>query len=154
MKSEIDEQFDRMLEEWEASHRGTTVNESDWFEESKTDRVWAAEAPKALTYDDGKEPLSRLPWAGIDSMSRVQAYGNSKYNDFENYRKGLEVSRNLSCAIRHIRDFMNGEDMDRESGESHLGHAMCRLAFVLQNIHDNVAIDDRYTKRPNTLKER
>ena len=39
---------------------------------------------------------------------------------------------------------MNGIDLDSESGRSHLGHAMCRIAFVLQNIKDGVAIDDRY----------
>ena len=129
------------------------MNESDWFEESRTDRVWVSESPKALTYDEGKEPLSRLPWAGIDSMARVQAYGHRKYRDYDNYRKGMEVSRNLSCAIRHIRDFMGGQDLDSESGESHLGHAMCRLAFVLQNIHDEVEIDDRYARRTTNLKE-
>lgn len=103
---------------------------------------------KALTYDDGKEPLAMLPWAAIDELSRVQMYGHGKYKDFNNYRKGMEVTRNLSCAIRHIRDYINGIDADHESGLNPLAHAMCRLAFVLQNLHDNTAIDDRY-KKPN-----
>lgn len=99
---------------------------------------------KAKTYDEGKEPLAMLPWAAIDELSRVQAYGHSKYKDFNNYRKGMEVTRNLSCALRHIRDYLNGADTDHESGLNPLGHAMCRVAFVLQNLHDGVAIDDRY----------
>ena len=99
---------------------------------------------KAKTYDDGKEPLAWLPWAAIDELSRVQQYGHGKYKDFNNYRKGMEVSRNLSCAIRHIRDYLNGVDTDHESGRNPLAHAMCRIAFVLQNINDGVAIDDRY----------
>lgn len=107
----------------------------------------AAAPQKALTYDDGKAPLATLPWAGIDSMANVQAYGHKKYGDFYNYRKGMEISRNLSCAIRHIRDFMDGQDLDAESGESHLGHAMTRLAFVLQNIKDGTVIDDRFSRR-------
>lgn len=108
----------------------------------------AVPATKAATYDDGKAPLSTLPWAALDEMSAVQAYGHKKYGDFYNYRKGMEVSRNLSCALRHIRDYMNGVDKDHESGCSHLGHAMTRLAFVLQNIHDGTAIDDRYKAPP------
>lgn len=99
---------------------------------------------KAKTYDEGKEPLAHLPWAAIDELSRVQAYGHLKYKDFNNYRKGMEVSRNLSCALRHIRDYMDGHDTDHESGLNPLAHAMCRLAFVMQNIHDGAAIDDRY----------
>jgi hypothetical protein len=106
---------------------------------------------KALTYDDGKEPLANLPWAAIDELSRVQAYGHNKYGDFNNYKKGMEVSRNISCALRHIRDYMQGKNKDHESGLHPLAHALCRLSFVLENISDGVEIDDRY-KQP-TKKE-
>ena len=109
--------------------------------------VYVVESPdwnKAKTYDDGKLPLAWLPWAAIDEMSKVQMYGHAKYKDFNNYRKGMEVSRNLSCALRHIRDYLDGADKDHESGLNPLGHAMCRIAFVLQNLKDGIAIDDRY----------
>jgi hypothetical protein len=99
---------------------------------------------KALTYDTGKPPLANLPWAAIEGMSQVQAYGHQKYKDFNNYRKGMEVTRNLSCALRHIKEYLEGHDVDAESGEHPLAHAMCRIAFVLQNIDDGKAIDDRY----------
>ena len=99
---------------------------------------------RAKTYDDGKEPLAWLPWAAIDELARVQQYGYTKYKDYNNYRKGIEVTRNLSCALRHIRDYLNGVDSDHESGRNPLAHALCRIAFVLQNIHDGKAIDDRF----------
>lgn len=101
---------------------------------------------KALTFDQEKSPLAYLPWAGIDEVAHVQAYGAKKYGDFYNYRKGMEVGRNLSCAIRHIRAYMEGENLDKESSRSHLAHACCRLLFTLQNLHDGTAIDDRYKK--------
>lgn len=101
---------------------------------------------KAKTNDEGKPPMAWLPWAGIEEVAMVQAYGHSKYKDFNNYRKGMEVSRNLSCAMRHIGQYMEGIDLDEESGRSHLGHAACRILFVLQNLADGTAIDDRYTK--------
>lgn len=104
---------------------------------------------KALTYDSGKEPLAWLPWAAIDELSRVQQYGHAKYKDFNNYRKGMEISRNLSCALRHIRDYLEGHDVDHESGRNPLAHAMCRIGFVLQNLNDGTAIDDRFkTSKP------
>ena len=99
---------------------------------------------KAKTYDEGKEPLAWLPWAAIDELSKVQIYGHGKYSDFNNYKKGMEVSRNLSCALRHIRDYLQGRDQDAESACHPLAHALCRIAFVLENIHDGTAIDDRY----------
>jgi hypothetical protein len=99
---------------------------------------------KALTYDSGKAPLAWLPWAAIRGMSKVQQYGHAKYKDFNNYRKGMEVSRNLSCALRHIAEYLEGHNEDAESKCHPLEHAMCRIAFVLQNIHDGTAIDDRY----------
>lgn len=101
---------------------------------------------KARTNDDGKPPLAMLPWGALEQVAMVQLYGAKKYGTFQNYRKGMEVSRNLSCAVRHIAAYMEGETLDPESGESHLAHAACRLLFVLQNEADGVAIDDRHRK--------
>lgn len=107
--------------------------------------------PIALTYDDGKPPLANLPPEGMRAVARVQAYGHLKYGQYHNYRKGLEISRNASCAMRHIMAVMDGEDLDPESGEHHFAHAACRLMFVLQNIRDGTMIDDRY-KRPQAVE--
>lgn len=101
---------------------------------------------KAKTYDDGKPPLANLPPEGIRQVAMVQEYGHKKYKDFNNYRKGMEVSRQLSCAMRHIMAYMDGFDLDNESHLSHISHAACRLMFALQNIHDGTLIDDRYKR--------
>ncbi len=100
----------------------------------------------ASTDDKGKDPLSRLPWAAIRQVSKVQAFGHLKHKEFDNYRKGMEITRNISCALRHIADYMEGKTLDDESGLNNLAHAACRLLFVLQNISDKTAIDDRYFK--------
>lgn len=113
-------------------------------------RTQLREQSKARTDDSGKAPLAYLPWDGIREVAQVQSYGHKKYGDFYNYRKGMEVGRNLSCAIRHIADYMDGNDVDHESGRSHLAHAACRLLFVLQNIHDGTIIDDRFSARVKT----
>jgi hypothetical protein len=109
---------------------------------------------KAKTYDVGKPPLAWLPPDGIRAVARVQAYGHLKYKDFNNYRNGMEVSRNLSCAVRHIFEYMDGKDLDHESGQPHLGHACCRIMFVLQNIADGVEIDDRFDRRKLTKRKK
>lgn len=62
----------------------------------------------------------------------------------------MEASRQLSCALRHIYAYMDGETVDIESGKSHIAHAACRLMFFLQNEHDGTLIDDRYKKPEKT----
>jgi hypothetical protein len=109
---------------------------------------------KAKTDDGNKPPLAMLPPEGIRAVARVQAYGHRKYGDFHNFRKGMEVSRNCSCAIRHIIAFMDGEDLDPESKENHLAHAACRLMFALQNIKDGKHLDDRYKKKTGAKANR
>jgi len=105
----------------------------------------------AATHDEGKPPLAYLPWDALDEVAMVQEYGHVKYGSFWNYRKGIQVGRNLSCAIRHIRAYMNGENNDKESQRNHLAHAACRLLFTLQNLKDGTAIDDRYVTENKIL---
>lgn len=132
----------------DAHLRGDNASNGDNGETTSRQVYIPSSDGKAKTYDDGKPPLAYLPWAGIDEVAQVQAYGHKKYGDFWNYRQGMEVGRNLSCAIRHIRAYMEGEDNDPESQRNHLAHACCRLLFTLQNLKDGTAIDDRYKPCP------
>lgn len=101
---------------------------------------------RAKTWDDGKPPLALLPSEGVRQVALVQAYGAKKYGSFHDYRSGMEASRTMSCAIRHIMAFMDGEDLDPESGHPHLAHAATRLLFAIQNIKDGTIEDDRFKK--------
>lgn len=100
---------------------------------------------RAKTYDDGKPPLAMLPLKALREVALVQLYGAEKYGEFFNYRKGMEVGRNASCAMRHIAAYMDGEDLDPESRRNHIAHAACRLLFILENLAEGTAIDDRYS---------
>lgn len=104
-----------------------------------------ADAEKASTHDDGKPPLARLPFAALNEMAMVMQHGYKKYKDWNNWRKGMEVLRNASCAMRHIGDYVIGKNKDHESGCHPLAHAMVRLAFIIENEKDGKAIDDRYS---------
>lgn len=99
------------------------------------------EKARAKTDDSAKPPLAWLPWGGLEEVAWVLDFGAKKYGN-GNYRQGMEVSRNLSCAIRHISAYMQGQRIDSESGRSHLAHAACRLLFALQNQKDKVCIED------------
>jgi len=67
--------------------------------------------------------------AGINAMVHVLEHGMRKY-ERNNWRKGQTYMRVLESMQHHITAFANGEDLDAESGESHMGHIMCNAAFL------------------------
>lgn len=106
---------------------------------------------KARTDDGDKPKLALIPTAGLRAVVKVQDYGFRKYHDYFNYRRGMEASRVVSCALRHLYSFMDGENNDIESGQPHLAHAACRIMFAIQNLEDGVLIDDRFKKPKKSL---
>jgi hypothetical protein len=76
------------------------------------------------------------------AMGDAFAHGARKYGDF-NFRGGLATTRTLAAAIRHIYQFLDGEDLDSESGKSHLGHAMASLAMTIDTLERRPDLDDR-----------
>lgn len=93
-------------------------------------------------YDQGKPDLTIVPVEAIESMARAFMYGAKKYSR-GNFKKGLEVNRTLAAALRHIYAFSSGENLDPESGESHLSHALAALAMTVYNLKHNPQMDDR-----------
>lgn len=95
--------------------------------------------------DQGKAPLSLIPRSALEPEARVFAFGAKKYSRW-NYTKGFEYSRLLDATMRHLVAFNDGEDLDPESQESHLAHARCSIAMLLECIALGTAIDDRRVK--------
>jgi hypothetical protein len=93
--------------------------------------------------DEGKPPLALLPPAMVIGVAQVMAYGAKKY-DLHNWRKGSTVNTFLGSALRHIVAYLDGENLDPESGVAHLAHAATNIGFVLQWIADGKLVDDRY----------
>ena len=80
-------------------------------------------------FDSEKPMLYLLPSRSINEVGKVLTYGAQKY-DPENWRKVDDLqNRYTSAALRHIFAHMEGEEDDKETGLSHLAHAMCCLLF-------------------------
>lgn len=57
-------------------------------------------------------------------------YGMHKYHK-NNWKTGFAWSRLIDAALRHIvLGVAQGEDIDKESGNPHWGHALCMLMFL------------------------
>lgn len=96
-----------------------------------------------LKYDDSKPPLAYIPKAALYAEAEAFAFGAKKY-DAWNYRNGIAVSRTLGAALRHIYQFLEGEDKDEESGAHHLGSARANLAMALDTLAHHPKFDDRF----------
>jgi len=82
-----------------------------------------------MKYDTDKAPLALIPPQVI--------------NDGHN----TQWSRTYSSIQRHLNSFWDGEDLDLESGKTHLAHAATQLVILMQHINDgHTKMDDRYKK--------
>jgi hypothetical protein len=99
---------------------------------------------QALRFNDGKRKLSmvfEMPDA-IDGVTRVLEFGAEKYARC-NYVHGLPYTEVVDSTLRHLMCFINGEQVDKESGLHHVHHAACNLLFLSQYVVTNHDKDDR-----------
>lgn len=101
--------------------------------------------PKGLKHDNSKPMLAYIPKAALDAEGEAFNYGAKKYDSW-NYKNGIAVTRTISAALRHISQFLDGEDIDLESGVKHLGCARANLAIALDTLENHPELDNRYKK--------
>lgn len=126
-----------------------SLGKDDWWYESCFDLV----APEVndvggTKYDTGKARLELLSPLWLTGVARVLTFGAKKYDD-HNWRKGFKQSRVLGAALRHIIAYIGGEDLDPETGLSHLYHASCCLMFASELRVTRPDLDDRYKGNAN-----
>lgn len=98
-----------------------------------------------LKHDAGKPPLSLLDRHALEAIAEVMNFGATKYGRHQ-WRGGIAYSRLIDAALRHIYAFADGEDLDPESGLSHVAHAGCCILFLLRMAHERTDLDDRGPK--------
>ncbi len=102
-------------------------------------------------FDEGKPDLSLIPMAALKEEAIGFMLGTRKYGRYQ-YASGLEASRLVGAALRHIHAWMEGEEVDPESGASHLGHARCCLAMLLHCQQLGTLKDNRLGKGQENVK--
>lgn len=97
-------------------------------------------------FDGDKMRLDLIPVEAREGLGRVLTFGAKKY-DSHNWRKGIKYSRVISALHRHMAAFEKGEDLDPESGFSHIDHVLCNAAFLATFIAEKRdELDDRYKR--------
>ena len=93
-------------------------------------------------HDQDKPRLELVPPKALIEVAKVLTVGAAKYED-HNWARGFKWSRLYGASLRHILAHMGGEDLDQETGLSHIAHAICGLMFLLEHEVDKLGQDDR-----------
>lgn len=124
----------------------------DWFALKNFEKVTqqpAAQPTGGLKYDSNKPPVDLVPREAIEAAARAFGFGARKYAA-HNFKLGLQYSRLAGAVQRHLLAYMDCEDLDPESGLSHLDHAMSALSMLVYMSKNKPEMDDRFNKQ--TLK--
>lgn len=97
--------------------------------------------------DSGKLPMHLLDRTALNAMAAVLQVGAAKYGS-DNWRGGIEYTRLISAAMRHLHALNDCEDLDPETGELHAAHAMCSLMFLIWMMRCRPDLDDRWRGPP------
>lgn len=92
--------------------------------------------------DAGKTRFDLVPPDVEEALAKVLTKGAAKYGA-RNWEQGFAWGRAYAAARRHLRAFWAGEDVDTDSGDLHLAHALCSIAFLLAFQMRKIGTDDR-----------
>ena len=102
-------------------------------------------------FDQGKPRISLIPKEAIWATARAMSYGEKKYGT-HNFRNGISYSRLADACMRHLTVWLEGENIDKESGNSHLDHALASLAMLAFMAEHRKDMDDRWIDPINEVE--
>ncbi len=98
-----------------------------------------------------KAPISTLSCAVLFEMGLGMLEGARKYGR-HNYRAmGVSATVYYDASIGHLMDWFEGEDIDPDSGLSHITKAMTALVVLRDSMLCGNWVDDRPLRNPNKL---
>jgi len=96
-----------------------------------------------------KSPLSVLPAQVLQETALALYEGDRKYGR-SNYRvAGVRASIYYDAAMRHMMQFWEGEDIDVDSGISHVTKTIAGLMVLRDAMLNDMCTDDRPPKVKN-----
>jgi hypothetical protein len=84
-----------------------------------------------------------IPPIAIIEEAVVMALGAEKYDPFNWNDEAIDATTYYSAAMRHLMQWYAGEDIDQESGCSHLAHVRACMGIILDAASTGNLIDDR-----------
>jgi hypothetical protein len=126
------------------SHSGLKCPE--WKESRKMkDEQSETKIEGGTKHDEEKIRLELVPSSLLFAVGEILTFGATKYGA-RNWEDGFAWSRAYGALQRHLWSWWEGEDVDPETGKSHLWHAGCELAFLIEFEDTHPELDDRPTE--------
>ncbi len=122
-------------------HLATRVTPIPAHEELKLKCTKHANPKQA--YGDKKVPLQNIPPVALAYMGMALKEGARKYGAYNWRENDVELMTYAGAAMRHIACWIDREDIDVESGNPHIAHALASLAILVDAVECRCAIDNR-----------
>ena len=103
------------------------------------------ETVKAAHFSEDKSGVDQIPIDVLIEWGQVYTFGAKKYGR-DNWKLGTDYHEFYGSALRHLFAFWGGEDIDPESGLSHLAHALWNIAAIRHYQNKGLGTDDRPTR--------
>lgn len=84
---------------------------------------------KGVKHDEAKTRIELFPGDVLWAICEILTFGAVKYGD-RNWERGMDWGRLFGAGQRHLWQWWGGENIDPETGKSHLLHALCCFVFL------------------------
>tara|TARA_R110002020_G_scaffold287099_1_gene502573 strand:+ start:19062 stop:19460 length:399 start_codon:yes stop_codon:yes gene_type:complete len=90
-----------------------------------------------------KAPMNLVPNTALIEMNAVMGMGAHKYGPYNFRDTQIDAMTYIGAIRRHFFLWEDGQDIDDESGRSHLAHIMACCALALDAQHTGMFVDNR-----------
>jgi len=94
-------------------------------------------------------PLTVVAEVGVAMLEGARKYGRHNFRE-----AGVRGSVYIDAAVGHITQYWEGEDIDKESGLSHVTKAIASLVVLCDAMIQDKLTDDRHPAANLDLKDR
>lgn len=100
-----------------------------------------------------KTPLHLIPPVASAAVARVHAHGAAKYGAYNWRSNQICTTTYIAAMKRHLDAYLDGEDLDPESGEPHIAHIAASCNILLDAGNHGTLVDDRPPRKPAKTEE-
>jgi hypothetical protein len=95
-----------------------------------------------------KPPLGLVPPAALIRMAKAMQHGADKYGPYNWREKAVRSTIYVDAAMRHLVRYLDGEDIDPDSGCPHIAHVAACMAVLMDATDVGNLEDDRPVPGP------
>ncbi len=100
-----------------------------------------------------KTPLGLIPAPAMEHIAHVLKFGADRYGAYNWRATGVCTTTYVHAILRHLNAWRDGEDLDPESGRSHIAHIAASCCILLDAAACETLEDDRVKRVKRPVKE-